>query len=199
MTTNESLFFRDDKPFAHLRKEALPRLLAARPAGAPLRIWSAASSSGQEASVAMTVAESRALVGDRRIEILGTDIARDQLARAREGLYTQFEVQRGLPMQMLIKYFSKEPRGFRINEAMRAAVSFREWNLLSDLRPLGMFDVVFCRNVMIYFDRETQETLVQKLTAQLAPGGYLMVGHSESLTGLAHNLAAIQPALYRKK
>lgn len=199
MTTNESLFFRDDKPFAHLRKEALPGLLGARPAGAPLRIWSAASASGQEAySVAMTVAESRALVGDRRIEILGTDIARDQLARAREGLYTQFEVQRGLPMQMLIKYFSKEPRGFRINEAMRAAVTFREWNLLSDLRSLGMFDIVFCRNVLIYFDQSTK-TRVLAAIAQLMPAdGVLYFGRAETMLGITDRFAPLpgQPCAY---
>ena len=109
MTTNESFFFRDDKPFQHFRTQALPRLLAARAAGTPLRIWSAASSSGQEAySLAMILSECRASIGDRRIEIIGTDIAREQVARARDGLYTQFEVQRGLPVQMLMRYFRKE-------------------------------------------------------------------------------------------
>ena len=199
MTTNESLFFRDDKPFAHLREEALPQLLAARPAGAALRIWSAASSSGQEAySVAMTLAECRALVGDRRIEILGTDIARDQLARAREGLYTQFEVQRGLPMQMLIKYFRKEAMGFRINEAMRAAVAFREWNLLSDLRPLGTFDIVFCRNVLIYFDQATKARVLGAIAQLMPADGILDLGGAETVLGITDRFAALpgQPCAY---
>src|SRR5262249_6958120 len=109
MTTNESFFFRDDKPFQHFRAQALPRLASARSPGTPLRVWSAASSSGQEAySVAMIVADARAGLGDRRVEIIGTDLAREQVARAREGLYTQFEVQRGLPVQMLMRHFRKE-------------------------------------------------------------------------------------------
>ncbi len=157
MTTNESFFFRDDKPFAHFRSEALPQLLAARPPNAALRIWSAASSSGQEAySLAMILTECRPQLGARRVEIVGTDIAAEQLARARAGLYTQFEVQRGLPMQNLVKYFKKDGTNWRIDEKLRAMAQFREWNLLADLRPLGVFDVVFCRNVLIYFDAADQ-------------------------------------------
>ena len=127
------------------------------PPGAPLRIWSAASSSGQEAySLAMILSEMRASLGDRRVEIIGTDIAREQLTRAREGIYSQFEVQRGLPMQMLVKHFRKEANGWRVAEPIRRMVEFREWNLLADLRPLGRFDIVFCRNVLIYFDQPTK-------------------------------------------
>ncbi len=151
MTTNESFFFRDEKPFLHFRTQALPRLVAARPPGSTIRVWSAASSSGQEAySLAMIVAESAAVLGGRKIEIVGTDIARDQLNRAREGVYSQFEVQRGLPVQMLMRYFKKDESSWRIAEAIRSMVQFREYNLLSDLRALGRFDVVFCRNVLIY-------------------------------------------------
>src|SRR5262249_16474779 len=123
MTTNESFFFRDDKPFQHFRNQALPRLLAARGAGLPLRVWSAASSSGQEAySVAMILSECRAAIGDRRVEIIGTDLAREQVTRARDGLYTQFEVQRGLPVQMLMRYFRKEESNWRISDAIRSMV-----------------------------------------------------------------------------
>ncbi len=104
----------------------------------------------------MIIADCRASVGDRRIEIIGTDLARDQVARARDGLYTQFEVQRGLPVQMLMRYFRKDESGWRISEAIRAMVQYREWNLLADLRQLGHFDVVFCRNVLIYFDQPTK-------------------------------------------
>jgi chemotaxis protein methyltransferase CheR len=135
MTTNESFFFRDDKPFVHFRTHALPRLVAARSPGAPLRVWSAASSSGQEAySLAMIVAESTAALNGHKVEIVGTDIARDQLARAREGIYSQFEVQRGLPVQMLMRYFRKDDSNWRIADTIRAMAQFREFNLLSDLR-----------------------------------------------------------------
>ncbi len=157
MTTNESFFFRDDKPFTHFRNQALPALLAARTGSARLRIWSAAAGSGQEAySLAMILAECRAQVGGRGIEIVGTDLAAEPLVRARAGIYTQFEVQRGLPMQILVKYFTKDGTNWRIDEKLRAMAQFREWNLLADLRPLGMFDVVFCRNVLIYFDQPTK-------------------------------------------
>jgi chemotaxis protein methyltransferase CheR len=185
MTTNESFFFRDDKPFQHFRMQALPRLLAGRPPGAGLRIWSAASSSGQEAySLAMILAECRALLGARRVEIIGTDIARNQLARAKDGLYTQFEVQRGLPVQMLMRYFQKEDNGWRIASAIRDMVQFREFNLLGDLRPLGRFDIVFCRNVLIYFDQETKMGVLEAIAAQMAPNGLLYLGGAETVLGI---------------
>ena len=185
MTTNESFFFRDDKPFQHFRAQALPRMLASRPAGAPLRVWSAASSSGQEAySIAMILSECRGAVGDRRIEIIGTDLARDQVQRARDGVYTQFEVQRGLPVQLLMRHFRKEENGWRISEAIRGMVQYREWNLLGDLRPLGQFDVVFCRNVLIYFDALSRKKVIDVFHRKLVRRGYLLLGHSESLINL---------------
>jgi len=185
MTTNESFFFRDDKPFAHVRAAALPALLAARAPGSPIRVWSAASSSGQEAySLAMIVADLRAATAAHRVEILGTDIAREQLSRAAEGLYSQFEVQRGLPMQMLVKNFHREASGWRISEALRRMVQFREWNLLSDLRPLGRFDIVFCRNVLIYFDQPTKARVLEAIARQIAPDGFLYLGGSETVLGI---------------
>jgi len=185
MTTNESFFFRDDKPFQHFRNQALPRLLAARSPGAPLRVWSAASSSGQEAySIAMILTECRASLGDRRIEIIGTDLARDQVVRARDGTYTQFEVQRGLPVQMLMRYFRKEENGWRISEAIRNMVQYREWNLLGDLRPLGQFDVVFCRNVLIYFDQPTKAKVLDSVALQMPADGMLYLGGAETVLGI---------------
>jgi chemotaxis protein methyltransferase CheR len=190
MTTNESFFFRDDKPFAHVRAEGLPRLLSARPAGAELRIWSAAASSGQEAySLAMILADLGPQPGGKRIEIVATDIAREQLARAREGLYTQFEIQRGLPMQMLVRHFRKEDAGWRINAKLREMVQFREWNLLADLRPLGLFDIVFCRNVLIYFDQPTKSTVLDAIARQLRPDGLLYLGGAETVLGLSDRFA----------
>jgi chemotaxis protein methyltransferase CheR len=192
MTTNESFFFRDDKPFQHFRAQALPRMMAARPAGMPLRIWSAAASSGQEAySLAMILAESRTVAGDRRIEILGTDLARDQLARARDGLYTQFEVQRGLPVQMLMRYFRREDAGWRISDPLRAMVQWKEWNLLGDLRALGRFDIVFCRNVLIYFDQPTKTRTLEAIAGQMSADGMLYLGGAETVLGITARFAPL--------
>jgi chemotaxis protein methyltransferase CheR len=190
MTTNESFFFRDDKPFEHFRTRALPRLVASRPPGSTIRVWSAASSSGQEAySLAMIVAESSALLGGRKVEIVGTDIARDQLARAREGVYSQFEVQRGLPVQMLMRYFRKEENNWRIADPIRAMVQFREYNLLSDLRLLGRFDIVFCRNVLIYFDQPTKMRVLEASAALMPPDGLLYLGGAETVLGITSRFA----------
>ena len=192
MTTNETFFFRDDKPFQHFRNQALPNFLAKRPRGSPLRIWSAASSSGQEAySVAMILLENRTSVADRRIDILGTDLARDQVVRARDGLYTQFEVQRGLPVQLLMRYFHKEAAGWRISDAIRGMVQYREWNLLTDLRPLGQFDVVFCRNVLIYFDQPTKARVLDAIAQQMAADGLLYLGGAETVLGITSRFAPL--------
>ncbi len=192
MTTNESSFFRDDKPFAHVRATALPRLAATRPPGAKLRIWSAAASTGQEAySLAIIVAESRALLGNREVEIVGTDIAREPLARAREGVFTQFEVQRGLPMQVLVRYFKKNGVHWRIADTLRSMVSFREWNLLGDLRALGTFDLVFCRNVLIYFDPATKARALEAIAKQMTPDGLLYLGGAETVLGVTDRFATL--------
>jgi chemotaxis protein methyltransferase CheR len=192
MTTNESLFFRDTKPFEALRLRILPRLHAARAPGTRLRIWSAAASTGQEAySIAMVISELGAQLGDRKADIIGTDIARDALKRAREGVYSQFEIQRGLPMQMLVKYFTKEEAAWRVKPALRNAAEFREWNLLADPRPLGKFDVVFCRNVLIYFDAPTKTRVLEAIASVLAPDGVLFLGGAETVLGLTSALQAI--------
>jgi chemotaxis protein methyltransferase CheR len=190
MTTNESFFFRDDKPFLHFRTQALPRLVAARPAGSQLRVWSAASSSGQEAySLAMIVAEASAVLSGRKVEIVGTDIARDQLARAREGVYSQFEVQRGLPVQMLMRYFKKDESNWRIADTIRTMAQFREFNLLSDLRSLGRFDIVFCRNVLIYFDQPTKARVLEAIAGLMPPDGLLYLGGAETVLGITARFA----------
>ncbi|QXM24433.1 protein-glutamate O-methyltransferase CheR [Elioraea tepida] len=192
MTTNETFFFRDGKPFDHVKTTALKRLHAARPPGQPIRIWSAACSTGQEAySLAMIVDEARPWLGDRRVEIIGTDLSRDVLARAREGLYSQFEVQRGLPIQMLVKYFRQEGASWRLCEAIRAMVTWREFNLLGDLRPLGRFDIVFCRNVLIYFDQPTKARVLAAIAAQMPPDGVLYLGGAETVLGITDRFAAV--------
>jgi chemotaxis protein methyltransferase CheR len=192
MTTNESFFFRDDKPFQHFRAQALPRMIAARPPGAAIRVWSAASSTGQEAySLAMILAECRSLVGERQIEIIGTDIAREPLNRAREGLYTQFEVQRGLPVQYLMKYFKKEESQWRIAPELRRMAQFREFNLLGDPRSLGRFDIVFCRNVLIYFDQPTKTRVLEAVATMMPPDGMLYLGGAETVLGITARFAPL--------
>ncbi|WP_428374907.1 CheR family methyltransferase [Lichenicoccus sp.] len=191
LTTNETLFFRDSRPFDHVRDVAIPRLLAGRPAGASLRVWSAAAATGQEAySLAMLFSEMGPKLGACMVQILGTDIARIPLARAREGLYSQFEVQRGLPARMLVKYFRKEDEGWRLIKPIRDMVEFREWNLLSDASTLGRFDIIFCRNVLIYFDPPTKARVLEMLASRLGPGGLLFLGAAESVTGLT---SAVRP------
>ena len=191
MTTNESLFFRDGKPFDTLRHIVLPRLHAARPAGAALRIWSAATANGQEAySIAMVAAEMAPLLAGTPIEIVATDIAREPLARARQGLYSHFEVQRGVPTNLLVKYFTKQGQQWRVRQPLRDMVSFCQWNLLSDLRALGVFDVVFCRNVLIYFDAPTKTGVLDAIARQLQPDGTLFLGGSETVPGISEALCA---------
>lgn len=184
MTTNETLFFRDARPFEHLRATALPTIHAALSQGRPLRIWSAASSSGQEAfSIAMTVMD--AGLDERPVQILGTDISTEQLHRARIGLYSDFEVQRGLPAPMRGRHFQKANGGWQISETLRRMVEFRQWNLMDDLRPLGTFDLVFCRNVLIYFDLHTKRRVLDAIWSRLAPGGWLYLGGAETTFGVS--------------
>jgi chemotaxis protein methyltransferase CheR len=190
MTTNESFFFRDDKPFQHFRAKALPNLLASRPPGAKLRIWSAAASTGQEAySLAMILDESRAMLGGRSCEIVATDISREALGRAQQGLYSQFEVQRGLPMQHLVKYFRKEGAQWRIAESLRNMVQFRQLNLLGDLRGMGSCDAVFCRNVLIYFDQPTKARALEAIARQMPTDGVLYLGGAETVLGITDAFA----------
>jgi chemotaxis protein methyltransferase CheR len=189
MTTNETFVFRDRNPFEHLRGLALPRLHAALPPGQPLRIWSAASSSGQEIySIAMTVLD--AGMGARPVQILGTDISAEQIERARAGRYSDFEVQRGLPPAYLERYFKRAPGGWQIAEPLRRLVEFRRWNLMDDPRPLGSFDLVFCRNVLIYFDLETKRRVLRGIWERLPPGGLLYLGGAETTFGVSDRFAA---------
>ena len=192
MTTNETLFFRDGRPFEHLREVMLPRLHASRPKGMKLRIWSAAASTGPEAySLAMLVSERGPALGGRAVEIVGTDIAREPLQRGEQGLYTQFEVQRGLPARLLERYFTKEDKGWRINRALRDMVRFREWNLLSDLSGLGRFDIIFCRNVLIYFDQATKARTLDAASRLLSPDGAIYLGAAETILGLNVGLSPV--------
>jgi chemotaxis protein methyltransferase CheR len=188
LTTNESSFFRDGKPFDHLRK-LLPRLAAARPPGQAIRIWSAACSSGQEAySIAMVAAELAPLLGGRRVGILGTDISKEMLDRAQDGVFTQFEVQRGLPVQLLVKHFAQDGTRWRIAPDLRAMVRWQTFNLLDDPRSLGRFDIIFCRNVLIYFDAPTKSRVLAALAGQVAADGVVYLGGAETVLGLTDRL-----------
>jgi len=185
MTTNETFFFRDKLPFDHFRDTVLPALIEARAREKRIRIWCTAASTGQEPySLAMTIKGLGAKLAGYRIEILGTDISGDVLERAKAGLYSQFEVQRGLPIQLLVKFFSQVGETWQIAPEIRAMVQFRPLNLLKDFSTLGSFDMVFCRNVLIYFDQETKIAVLNRLARQMPDDGFLALGAAETVVGL---------------
>jgi chemotaxis protein methyltransferase CheR len=184
MTTNETFFFRDKIPFDHLKDAVLPALIQARAARRSLRIWCAASSTGQEPySIAMLVKETPALSG-WRVEIVGTDLSQAVLEKSKSGVFSQFEVQRGLPIQMLVKYFKQNGELWQLNADIRAMVQHRQFNLLQDFSPLGKFDIIFCRNVLIYFDQDTKASIFERLSRQLEADGALALGAAESVVGI---------------
>lgn len=199
MTTNESSFFRDQKPFDLFRQVVLPRLLETRAAKRQIRIWSAACSSGQEAySLGMLLNDEQAKIAGWRIEIVGTDISAEMVERARAGVYTQFEVQRGLPIQMLVKHFKQNGDKWQISPQMRQMATFKEWNLLGDLSALGQFDIVFCRNVLIYFDQATKTRVLDSIARVIPPDGVLYLGGAETVLGITDKFRAVdgQRGLY---
>jgi chemotaxis protein methyltransferase CheR len=185
MTTNETFFFRDKIPFDHLRDPILPTLVQSRAMRHSIRIWSAACSTGQEPySIAMCLREFGPMLSGWRTEIVATDLSQDVLEKARAGLYSQFEVQRGLPIQLLVKHFSQTGEMWQLNADIRSMVQHRQLNLLQDFSHLGKFDVIFCRNVLIYFDQETKISIFERLARMLEPDGYLMLGAAESVVGI---------------
>jgi chemotaxis protein methyltransferase CheR len=185
MTTNETFFFRDKIPFDHLRDSVMPGLIQARAARKSLRIWSAASSTGQEPySIAMCLREMGAALAGWRIEIVATDLSQEVLEKSRAGIYSQFEVQRGLPIQLLMKYFTQSGETWQLNADVRAMVQFRQLNLLQDFSHLGTFDVIFCRNVLIYFDQDTKAVVFERLVKAMEADGTLMLGAAESVVGI---------------
>lgn len=186
MTTNESFFFRDTKPFDQFRHVVLPHMIKARASKKHLRIWCAAASSGQEPySLAMILDEFKSQLAGWRIDIVGTDISREILTKARAGLYSQFEVQRGLPIGLLVKYFQKKEDQWQISADIRSKVQYKEFNLLEDFRPLGQFDVVYCRNVLIYFDQPTKSDVLARISALMPDDGFLFLGGAETVLGIS--------------
>jgi chemotaxis protein methyltransferase CheR len=160
-------------------------LLQARAGRKSLRIWCAAGSTGQEPySLAMCLKEMGAALTGWRIEILATDLSQEVLEKARSGVYSQFEVQRGLPIQLLVKYFKQSGETWQINPELRAMVQHRQFNLLNDFGQLGTFDVIFCRNVLIYFDQDTKASIFNRLARQIEPDGFLVLGAAETVVGL---------------
>jgi chemotaxis protein methyltransferase CheR len=192
MMTHESFFFRDKTPFEHFRSIIMPALIAARKSTRTIRIWCAAASTGQEPySLAMCLKEMEQKIAGWRIELLATDLGNDVLEKARQGLYSQFEVQRGLPIRLLIQHFTQIGELWQIAPAIRVMVKFQQLNLLSDFARLGRFDLIFCRNVLIYFDTETKISVLNRLARSMAGDGYLVLGAAETVVGLTETLKTV--------
>lgn len=194
LTTNETYFFREPKHFDFLRE----RLHALRSSGRAVRIWSAASSSGEEPySIAMTMAE---CLGDAPWEVIGSDISTRVLERAREGIYTN-ERMKGMLPHLAPEYFLKGVGGqagkFQVVPELRSRVRFMQINLNAPLPGIGKFDFIFLRNVMIYFDTPTKKQVIARMLPLLRPQGYFLVGHSETLNGIATGLTTIRPSVYQ--
>jgi chemotaxis protein methyltransferase CheR len=202
MTTNETSFFRDGTPFDVLKTRLLPALAKARAAGRKLRILCAAASTGQEPySIAMLVRETGALLQGWNVEIVATDIDTCVLARAAKGVYSKFEVQRGLPIAMLVKHFDQlGPDAWQVKEPLRKLIDFRHANILNDQPGWGTFDVIFCRNVLIYFDPATKAAVLSRLARHLADDGALFLGGAETVLGITEqfNLSPGVRGLYVK-
>lgn len=190
ISTNETLFFRDTGPFQLLQHKILPELIDARTPKAPglkttLKIWSAASSTGQELySVAIVLQDLLGDLSKYAIKLLGTDISDAAVAQASSGKYNKFEIERGLARDKLAKHFSLNGQTWKVNDQLRSMVNFRKLNLMLPFVGLGKFDIVLCRNVAIYFTLEDRKKLFNKIADILEPDGYLIIGSTESLTGV---------------
>ena len=192
MTTNETFFFRDKVPFDHFRDTIMPEVIKARAGRRSVRIWCAAGSTGQEPySLAMSLKEMGAALTGWRVEIIATDLSQEVLEKAKAGIYSQFEVQRGLPIQMLMKYFKQTGETWQINPELRAMIQHRQLNLLHDFAQLGTFDVIFCRNVLIYFDQDTKINIFNRLARQIEGDGFLVLGAAETVVGLTDTFRPI--------
>jgi chemotaxis protein methyltransferase CheR len=199
MTTNESFFFRDPTAFENFEEVILPELLKRRAATKRFRIWCNACAMGQEAySLAMILDDHRLAERGWEVEIIATDINSESIARAREGLYAQFEIKRGLPLRRIVGHFAQEGSYWRISDPLRRAVSFRPFNLLDSFGWIGETDIVFCRNVLMYFDGHTRANVLDRLAAVLAPDGYLVLGHTETVAGHSAAFAEVSPGLYSR-
>jgi len=180
LANTETSFFRDRVPFQQFREEILPELAASR-GDAPIRVWSAACSTGQEPySLAMIVEDEASKYPGLRIELFGSDLSERCLEKAQSGLYTQFEIQRGLPIRLLVRHFEKNEETWALNPRIRQTVRWRRVNLLADLTGLGQFDVIFCRNVISDLEREVARRVLDQLAAALPHDGRLLLGIEET-------------------
>jgi chemotaxis protein methyltransferase CheR len=163
----------------------LPALLAARARDKRIRIWCTAASTGQEPySLAMVLKAMGSALAGYRIDIVATDLSSEVLEKAKAGLYSQFEVQRGLPVQLLVKFFEQHGETWQLAPELRGMVQFRTINLLNDFSALGAFDIVFCRNVLIYFDQDSKIAVLNRIARQMPEDGYLVLGAAETVIGL---------------
>jgi chemotaxis protein methyltransferase CheR len=193
MTTNESSFFRDWAVFEQFRNRILPALIAQRAATKRLRIWSAACAAGQEAySIAMLLDDHKLPAQGWTVDLIATDLSAEMIARAEQGLYSPFEVQRGLPVRRLINHFTQEGENWRVGESLRRLVTFRPFNLLDSFGWLDDIDVVFCRNVLMYFDRKSKAGVLDKIGEMLSPDGCLLLGPVESTQGLSEEFVSAE-------
>ncbi|ODU21513.1 MAG: chemotaxis protein CheR [Sphingomonas sp. SCN 67-18] len=184
LLNNETFFFRDRAVFQLLESEALERLRVARASARRLRIWCAGCSTGQEAySLAMMFAEASARWAGWTIDIFGTDISADAIARAREGIFSQFEIQRGLPVQAMMRWFDQDGQNWRAKRDLVRRMRFRQQNLLDGDPATVKHDVILCRNVLLYFSGERRRAVFNALAAAVAPDGYLMLGAGETVIG----------------
>ena len=192
MTINESLFFRDIKPFQQLNEIIMPRILASNPEKKVIKIWSAACSSGQEPySIALNALE-KWKDKNVKFEIKATDLSNEILEKAKSGIYKQFEVQRGLPIAILLKYFKQINGDWHVNEEIKSMISFSRLNLISNFNYFGKFDIIFCRNVLIYFDFPTKVKILNNLADMLEKEGFLFLGSAESIIGMDTKLKMIE-------
>jgi len=201
MTTNESSFFRDRRPFDELKNSILPSVIAERQSQRKLRIWCAACSHGQEPySIVMQIREHFPELADWNIQIVATDLCSKALERAQGGVYSQFEVQRGLPVQLLMKYFDQCEQGWKIKPEIGTGIQWKHLNLLNDFQHLGMFDIVFCRNVLIYFKPEKKKDILNRISRQMSTSGVLLLGAAETVLGISDQyskMASCQSAIYQ--
>ena len=186
MTTNETFFFRDKLPFDHLKDTMLPAVLQARAARRSLRIWCAASSTGQEPySIAMCLKGLGPALAGWKVDIVATDLSQGVLEKSKAGIFSQFEVQRGLPIQLLVKHFTQIGDMWQLNADIRSMVQHRQLNLLQDFSHLGTFDIIFCRNVLIYFDQDTKAGIFERMSKLVESDGFLVLGAAESVVGIS--------------
>lgn len=194
MTTNETSFFRDQKPFDLFQNLVLPAVVQNRQKGIKkIRIWCAAASTGQEPyTLAMILREKESLWRGFTIEIVGTDISEEALDIAKAGQYSQFEVQRGLPITHLMKYFKQIDDKWQISDDIRNMIKYSYFNLLTDMKLLGTFDIIFCRNVLIYFDEKTKGQVLARMSGQIAPDGFLFMGGAETTIGITDKFKPLE-------